>query len=85
MTTPEEQLAKLRHAYDLGIIDRETYEKALAGFGVSVSGSQVGVIGDRTTVEGGRWHRPGGSRSVRGAATAITPDRAETDGCTEKR
>jgi len=52
MTMPnrEEQLEKLRRAFENGIIDQATYDMAKKGFAGEIRDSQVGVLGDDATI-----------------------------------
>lgn len=55
MTTPQEQLEQLRKALENGIIDQSTFDAAAKGLGfdaVEIKSSQVGVVGDHTTIQG---------------------------------
>lgn len=52
----EEQLIRLRELHETGILDKDSYEAALKGFGIEVKDSKVGIVGNNATVEGDVQH-----------------------------
>ena len=53
MTSDKEKLSQLKRAYDNGILDLNTFESAVKGLGISITDSQIAVVGDNAKIEGG--------------------------------